>query len=203
MSQQPPQSRSTRPYPDPVLRAAGGRVELGDRRPEDPPLPDELQAALREWAAFAVAAGRSGIPDERDLVRRRGRQLASRIAGVRGRPVEYVDPMSGAVESVRAVTSGGQHRTLAVEPDGPTPWVTGLPIAAFFAVFVAIGDVQLSSAFAEAFGLLWVPANLLVGLGMAPSLYLLRTVPFWRWPAIGAAVGLAAAWVVLLVALLG
>jgi hypothetical protein len=174
-------------------------VELGDRRPEDPPLPDELLAALREWAAFAVVAGRSDIPDERDLVRRRGRQLASRVAGVRGRPVEYVDPMSGAVESVRAGAPGGQHRTLAVEPAGPTPWVTGLPIA----VFVAIGDVQLSSAFAEAFGLLWVPANLLVALGMAPSLYLLRTVPFWRWPAIGAAVGLAAAWVVLLVALLG
>lgn len=186
-----------------MLRAAGGRVELGDRRPEDPPLPDELQAALREWAAFAVAAGRSGVPDERDLVRRRGRQLASRVAGVRGRSVEYVDPMSGVVESVRAATPGGQHRTLAIEPAGPTPWATGLPIAAFFAVFVAIGDVQLSSAFAEAFGLLWVPANLLVGLGMAPSLYLLRTVPFWRWPAIGAAVGLAAAWIVLLVALLG
>ena len=178
-------------------------MELGDRRPEDPPLPDELQAALREWAAFAVAAGRSGIPDERDLVRRRGRQLASRVAGVRGRPVEYVDPMSGAVESVRAVGPGGQHRTLAVEPAGPTPWATGLPIAAFFAVFVGIGDVQLSSAFAEAFGLLWVPANLLVGLGLAPSLYLLRAVPFWRWPAIGTGVGLAVAWVVLIVSMLG
>lgn len=176
-------------------------MELGDRRPEDPPLPDELYAALGEWAAFAVAAGRSGMPDERDLVRRRGRQLAGRVAGVWGRPVEYVDPMSGAVESVGAVP--GQHRALAVDPPGPTPWVTGLPISAFFAVLVAIGDVQLSSAFAEAFGLLWIPANLLVGLGMAPSLYLLRTVPFWRWPAIGAATGLGAAWVVLLLALLG
>jgi hypothetical protein len=200
MSQRPRPSRSTRPYPDRVLRAAGGRVELGDRRPEDPPLPDELQVALREWAAFAVVAGRSGMPDECDLVRRRGRQLASRVAGVRGRPVEFLDPVSGAVESVPVA---GLHRALAVEPAGPTPWVTGLPIAAFFAVLVAIGDVQLSSAFAEAFGLLWVPANLLVGLGMAPSLYLLRTVPFWRWPAVGAAVGLAVAWVVLLVALLG
>lgn len=189
-----------------MLRAAGGRVELGDRRPDDPPLPDELQAALREWAAFAVAAGRSGMPDERELVRRRGRQLASRVAGVRGRPVDYVDPMSGVVESVRALQvprAGGRPGSLAVEGPGPTPWGTGLPIAAFFAVLVTIGDVQLSSAFAEAFGLLWVPANLLVGLGLAPSLYLLRTVPFWRWPAMGAAVGLVVAWVVLLVSLLG
>jgi hypothetical protein len=190
-----------RPYPEPMLRAAGGRVELGGRRPQDPPLPDDLQAALGEWAAFAVAAGRSGMPDERDLVRRRGRQLAARVAGVWGRSVEYVDPLSGAVESVGAVAA--QPRSFAVEPPEPTPWATGLPISAFFAVLVGIGDAQLSSAFAEAFGLLWIPANLLVGLGMAPSLYLLRAVPFWRWPAIGAATGLVAAWVVLLVSLLG
>lgn len=206
MWQRPPRSRSTpsvRSYPEPVLRAAGGRAELGDRRPEDPPLPDELQVALREWAAFAAAAGRSGVPDERELVRRRGRQLASRVAGVRGRPVEYVDPVSGAVESVGGTPRTGRRRSLAVEPAGPTPWATGLPIAGFFAVVVAIGDVQLSSAFAEAFGLWWVPANLLVGLGLAPSLYLLRTVPFWRWPVLGTAVGLVVAWVVLLGSLLG
>ena len=66
-----------------------------------------------------------------------------------------------------------------------------------------MGDVVLSRAFADAFGLLWVPANLLVGIGLAPSLYLLRSVPFWRWPALGTAAGLAAAWVVLLLGLLG
>ena len=171
--------------------------------------PDELQSALSEWAAFAVTAGRSGAPDEQDLVRRRGRQLASRVATVRGRPVEYVDPVSGAVESVRAAARpilaprGGRRHSLAAEQVGPTPWATGLPVSAFFAVLVAIAVVQLSSAFAEAFGLLWVPANLLVGLGMAPSLYLLRAVPFWRWPALGAAVGLGVAWLVLLVAMLG
>lgn len=177
---------------------------LGDRRPEDPPLPDELQVALREWAEFAAAAGAA---DEHDLVRRRGRQLASRVAGLRGRPVEFVDPVSGTVESVRAVVPAPR------EPDGPrdstlarspvTPWATGLPVAGFFAVLVAMGDVLLSSAFAEAFGLLWVPANLLVALGLAPSLYLLRAVPFWRWPALGSTVGLGVAWVVLLAGLLG
>ena len=67
---------------------------------------------------------------------------------------------------------------------------------------MAIGDVALSRAFAEAFGLLWVPANLLVGLGLAPSLYLLRGAPFWRWPALGAAAGLVVAWIVLLLGLL-
>jgi hypothetical protein len=85
----------------------------------------------------------------------------------------------------------------------PTPWVTGLAVSAYTAVLVAVGDVALSRAFAEAFGLLWVPANVLVALGLAPSLHLLRHVPFWRWPALGAAAGLAVAWVVLLLGLLG
>ena len=171
---------------------------LGDRRLEDPPLPDELQTALREWAAFAVAADRSGADDEHDLVRRRGRQLASRVAELRGRPVDFLDPASGVVESVQAREPEGPDDTA-----GPTPWATGLPVAGFFAVLVALADVLLSSAFAEAFGLVWVPANLLVALGLAPSLYLLRAVPFWRWPAMGSAVGLVVAWVVLLAGTLG
>ena len=70
-------------------------------------------------------------------------------------------------------------------------------------MLVAFADIALSRAFAEAFGLLWVPANLLVGLGLAPSLYLLRATSFWRWPAMGAAAGLVAAWLVLLLGLLG
>jgi hypothetical protein len=178
-------------------------MELGDGSPGDPPLHDELQSDLRDWAAFAAAA-----PDaEWDLVRRRGRQLASRVARVRGRPVDFVDPVSGSVESVRAAVSTQRsspaRSALAVQPAGPTPWSTGLPVAAFFAVLVTVADVLLSTAFAEAFGLWWVPANLLVGLGLAPSLYLLRAVPFWRWPALGTTVGLAVAWVVLLTGSLG
>ena len=89
------------------------------------------------------------------------------------------------------------------EPPGPTPWATGLLIAAFVAVFLTLADVALCRAFAEAFGLLWIPANLLVTMGTAPSLWMAREVPFWRWPALGAAVGLVAAWVVMLLGLLG
>lgn len=91
----------------------------------------------------------------------------------------------------------------SAEPPGPTPWATGLVIAAFAGVFLAIADVALCRAFAEAFGWLWIPANLLVGIGLAPSLWLMRRTPLWRWPALGAALGLAASWVVLLLAMLG
>ena len=88
------------------------------------------------------------------------------------------------------------------EPPGPTPWGTGLAIAAFVAVFLTLSDVALCRAFAEAFGLLWIPANLLVGAGLAPSLWLLRSTPLWRWLALGATVGLGVSWVVLLLAML-
>ncbi len=184
-----------------MRRAAhGGRVlELGDRQPGDAPLPAELQDAVREWSALALLTVRSGGPGEKALVRRRGLQLAGRVADVLGRPVEFTDPSTGEIESVRV---GGPDPRLAVHPPGPTPWGTGLAISAFFAAVVTIADVALSRAFAEAFGLLWVPANLLVALGLSPSLYLLRRVPFWRWPAVGTAVGLVAAWVALLLDML-
>jgi hypothetical protein len=181
-----------------VRLGSGGRVLLGERRAGDPPLPTELEDALREWAAFAVTV--SG-PAERDMLQRRGRQLAVRVADALGRTVTYTDPVSGRVEAVPAPPTGPIPR----RPDDaePTPWATGLAISAFTAVVVAVGDVALSRAFAEAFGLLWVPANILVALGLAPSLHLLRLAPFWRWPALGAAAGLAVAWVVLLLGMLG
>jgi hypothetical protein len=176
-------------------------VELGDRRPGDPPLPADLEAALAQWRALAVTVARSGGPAEHELLRRRGRRLASRLADVLGRPVAFTDPVTGAVEVVQVDETGPLPR-LAPAPPGPTPWATGLPIAAFTAVVVVLADVALSRAFAASFGLLWVPANLLVALGLAPSLVLLRRTPVWRWPALGAAVGLVVAWVVLLLDLL-
>ena len=152
--------------------------------------------------ATAESVSRSGGPEEYEAVRRRGRLLAAQIAEARGRPVEFIDPTTGAVESVPGRAGTSIHPVRATSP-GETPWASGLAVAGFAAVFVTIGDVALSRAFADAFGLLWVPANLLVGLGFAPSLHLLRRVPFWRWPAMGTAAGLAAAWVVLLLGLLG
>lgn len=182
--------------------ASGGRVLLGERRVGDPPLPDELEDALREWAAFAVSVSGSGGPAERDVLQRRGRQLAARVADALGRTVTYIDPVSGRVESVPAPATGPIPQP-AADPQEPTPWATGLAVSAFTGVLVAIGDIALTQAFAEAFGLLWAPANVLVTLGLTPSLYLLRSTPFWRWPALGAAAGLVAAWVVLLLGLLG
>ena len=214
----------------------GGPTVLREGDVSDARLPGELRTALREWADVAETVMRSGDAEEVDLLRRRGRQLASRVADVVGRPVEFVDPVSGSVESIRgaagngagtngAVRAGGAVNGASVngasvngaaargagaiaprqtlEPPGPTPWGTGLAVSAFFAVVVALADIVLADAFAGAFGLLWIPANLLVTAGTVPSLWLAREVPFWRWPAFGAAGGLVAAWVVMLLALLG
>jgi Protein of unknown function (DUF2537) len=215
----------------------GGPTVLREGDVSDARLPGELRTALREWADVAETVMRTGDAEEVDLLRRRGRQLASRVADVVGRPVEFVDPVSGSVESVRGAAGNGtatngvaraggavngvaHHAVPAtngavargagaiaprqtLEPPGPTPWGTGLVVSAFFAVVVALADIVLADAFAGAFGLLWIPANLLVTAGTVPSLWLAREVPFWRWPAFGAAAGLAAAWVVMLLALLG
>jgi hypothetical protein len=166
----------------------GGRAVLQERDVGDVRLTDDLRAALREWVTVAETVRRSGDAHELDLLSRRGRQLALRVADALGRPVEFVDPVSGEVESIRA--EAPVRPALAPEPPGPTPWGTGL------------ADVVLAGAFAGTFGLLWMPANLLVTMGTAPSLWMAREVPFWRWPALGAAVGLVAAWVVMLLGLL-
>lgn len=79
----------------------------------------------------------------------------------------------------------------------PAPWATGLPIATFFAVLVAIGDVAFVRAIDGIAGPLWIPANLAVCAGLAPGIWLLRRVLFWRWLALGIAIGLVVAWVVL------
>jgi hypothetical protein len=170
---------------------------LEGSQPEDPPLPAALRQALREWRALAETVARTGGPEEHEVVRRRGRLLARRVADVLGRPVEFIDPATGVAESIEDELADPQTASREA-----TPWATGLPVAGFSAVLVTIGDVALSRAFADAFGLLWVPANLLVGLGLAPSLYLLRRVRFWRWPALGTAAGLLTAWIVLLLGVL-
>jgi Protein of unknown function (DUF2537) len=81
----------------------------------------------------------------------------------------------------------------------PTPWATGLTVTALVAALVAALDLVLTSALAASFGWLAVPANVLIGVGMAPSIWLMHRVPFWRWIGSGVALGLGVAWLGLLV----
>lgn len=115
-------------------------------------------------------------------------------------PADLHEPSGAAADP--PVRPLGLLGRAAPEPPGPVPWATGLPLAAFVAVFLALADISLCRAFAEAFGLLWIPANLLVAAGLTPSLWLLRRTPVWRFTALGGAAGLVVAWVVLLLSTL-
>ena len=50
-----------------------------------------------------------------------------------------------------------------------TPWATGLPIAAFFAVLAALADVAFVRAIGVAVGGWWIPANLAYGDSPRPG----------------------------------
>ena len=185
---------------------------LGGQEPRASELPDELDAALREWAAVTESVLGAGRPAETELIRRRGRQLAARVARQRGVPVEYVDPVTGTVEPVPAPDRSGWKPSpvpRCVPAAEPTPWVTGLTVSGVVAIVVAVADLALYQGLADSTfvvdrGLGWLPlvANLLVGAGLAPSLWLLRDKLFWRWLAAGVAAGLAIAWVGMLIHML-
>lgn len=180
------------------LRAQGGSAVLSCHggHPPDPAwfaLPEELRGALDEWARVAetVALGGDGQqdrPSPAELVSRRGRQLAARLAVTTGHPVGYVDPLTGGVELI------GRE---------PTPWATGLTVSAMSAAMVLVALVALAQGLAEVGA--WVPAAtlLLVTVGLAPSVWLARLTPVWRWLGYGVAAGVALSWVVLLLSLLG
>lgn len=76
----------------------------------------------------------------------------------------------------------------------PTPWATGLPLAAFAAVLTGVAVWVLSAGLADR-PVLAVVLNLLVAGGLAPAMWLSRKLPVLRWFAGGAAVGVVAGWI--------
>ena len=76
----------------------------------------------------------------------------------------------------------------------PTPWLTGLTVTAFIAVVTGAAVLTLSSTLDETSSWLAFGADVVVTSGLAPSLWLARRVPVWRWVALGAAAGLAVGW---------
>ena len=88
-------------------------------------------------------------------------------------------------------------------PGEPTPWATGLTISAVVAVMVGIALLTLAQALAPNGRGVVALSNLLVAAGLAPSIWLGRKTPIWRWVAYGTAAGITLTWLVLLLALLG
>ena len=124
----------------------------------------ELQEALREWRALAESVTRSGGP-------RSSRCCNGAVASwPRGWPTSSAAPWTSSIRP--PVSPSRSRRDLAHPRRRPAsrPWATGLPSPGSARALIAFADIALGRAFAEAFGLLWVPANLFVGLGLAPSI---------------------------------
>jgi hypothetical protein len=82
--------------------------------------------------------------------------------------------------------------------DESVPWATGLTVAAFVAAVTAAAIVVLSLGLLRVHALLAVGLNVVAAGGLAPTLWGWRRTPVLRWFVLGAAVGVAVAWVALL-----
>ncbi|MFJ5987198.1 DUF2537 domain-containing protein [Lentzea sp. NPDC092896] len=196
------------------LRVRDGRAVLageddsGEREvdPHSLPLGADLAEALHEWAKVADAVVRSETPADgvaSALVARRGKQLAGRIASVMNSPVSYTDPVSGELVSVDAPEAAEVPvPTLVEDEPEPTPWGTGLTVSVITAAIVTVTVVSLSLGLGETSRWLALVANVLVVGGLAPSVWLGRKVPVWRWVAYGVVTGVLVAWLALILTLL-
>jgi hypothetical protein len=204
-----------------------GRDDAGEREvdPHTLPLGAGLADALHEWAKVADAVARAEAPSDgaaSALVTRRGRQLAGRLAADMNTPVEYTDPVTGeqvvvdvpSAEEVDAaegtvVDGAGADGVDGIglddepgaeepEPREETPWGTGLTVSFIVAAVVTFTVYTLSVGLGETSQWLALLANVLVVGGIAPSVWLARKVPVWRWVAYGVVAGVLAAWLSLL-----
>jgi len=90
-----------------------------------------------------------------------------------------------------------------MQPGEPTPWGSGLTVSVVAAAIIMIALLSVSQRL-EPYGTGFVVlANLLVAGALAPSIWLSRATPIWRWVAYGAAVGIIVTWIALLLSLLG
>lgn len=82
--------------------------------------------------------------------------------------------------------------------DDSTPWGTGLAVAAFVAAVTAAAIVVLSMGMNRVNPLVSVGLNVVAVAGLAPTLWDWRHRPVRRWFVLGAAIGVALGWIVML-----
>lgn len=79
-----------------------------------------------------------------------------------------------------------------------TPWGTGLTVAGFVAAVTGTAITVLSLGLLRVHPALAVALNLIAVGGLAPTVWGWRRTPVLRWLALGAGIGVAGAWLVLL-----
>ncbi len=80
----------------------------------------------------------------------------------------------------------------------PTPWATGLTVSGFVAAVLGSAVVVLGLGLIRVHPLLAVGLNLVAVGGLAPTVWGWRSIPVKRWFGLGAFVGVAVGWMVLL-----
>ncbi|CAJ1494291.1 DUF2537 domain-containing protein [[Mycobacterium] kokjensenii] len=80
-----------------------------------------------------------------------------------------------------------------------TPWATGLTVSGFVAAVTATAIVVLGVGLVRVHPAVAVALNLMAVGGLAPTVWGWRRTPVLRWLALGFGVGVAVAWLVLVV----
>lgn len=86
-----------------------------------------------------------------------------------------------------------------MSPTQTTPWATGLIVAAFVAAVSGTAIAVLSLGLMRVHPAVAVALNLIAVGGLAPTVWGWRRTPVLRWLALGAGLGVAGGWLVLLV----
>ncbi|OBH19445.1 DUF2537 domain-containing protein [Mycolicibacter terrae] len=86
-----------------------------------------------------------------------------------------------------------------MSPTQTTPWATGLTVAAFVAAVSGTAIAVLSLGLIRVHPAVAVVLNLIAVGGLAPTVWGWRRTPVLRWLALGAGLGVAGAWLVLVV----
>ncbi|MEU4800940.1 DUF2537 domain-containing protein [Actinosynnema sp. NPDC023587] len=186
------------------------RADTSSTGPTDAPSADPAGAQPTDPTDAPSTADTPGA-----LIARRGRQLAGRVAADMGTSVEYTDPVTGERHVVEAPAADpepapGANPEPEADPEPEpepvprekTPWGTGLTVSVFTAAVVTFMVVTLSLGLGETSQWLALLANVLVVGGIAPSVWLARNVPVWRWVAYGVVGGVLIAWFSLITTLL-
>lgn len=86
-----------------------------------------------------------------------------------------------------------------MSPTQTTPWATGLTVAAFVAAVSGTAIAVLSLGLIRVHPAVAVVLNLIAVGGLAPTVWGWRRTPVLRWLALGTGLGVAGAWLVLVV----
>jgi len=86
--------------------------------------------------------------------------------------------------------------------DQPTPWGTGLTVAAFTAAVIGTAIVVLGIGMTRVHPLVSIGLNLIAAGGLAPTLWGWRKIPVRRWFVLGTGVGVLIGWIGMLAVVL-